>query len=247
MEIAGYVRRIAQDRTIRLVAAARLRDPVLRALVDEADLAALEEIERATSGRLRAQATGTERLDRRELVYGVAHAHFINAAFAYFMPRSLNRFNGPGRGAWYAALALDTSVAAVAFHMERELANVGDFTATVDYAELYASFIGDFVDLREAKPRPHFLDPDPAKSYAAGNAFADAVRGAGHYGIVYPSARHAGGRRLVALVPHAVQSVAKGEVVRLTWTGSPGPSVSELMAPRSDNAAAPRKETGLTE
>jgi RES domain-containing protein len=228
VQIAAYVRRIAQDRTIRLVATARLRDPVLRKLVDEADVAALEEIEGATSGRLRAQATGAERLDRRELVYGVAHAHFINAAFAYFMPRTLNRFSGPGRGAWYAALALDTCVAEVAFHMERELANVADFNAIVDYAELYASFIGDFVDLREARPRPDFLDPDPGKSYAAGNIFADAVRSAGHYGIVYPSARHRGGTCLVALVPHAVQSVAQGAVVRLVWTGKPGPRVSQL-------------------
>jgi RES domain-containing protein len=228
LDIDPYVRRIAQDRTIRLVATARLRDPVLLQLVAEADLAALEEIEGATSGRLRAQATGAERLDRRELVYGVAHAHFINAAFAYFMPRSLNRFNGPGRGAWYAALARDTCVAEVAFHMERELANVADFNATVDYAELYAGFIGDFVDLRDARPRPEFLDSDPGKSYAAGNAFADAVRTAGHYGIVYPSMRHAGGTCLVALVPHAVQSVAKGAVVRLVWTGTPGPRVSQL-------------------
>src|SRR5262249_48696272 len=152
----------------------------------------------------------------------------INAAFAYFMPRSLNRFNGPGRGAWYAALARATCVAEVAFHMERELANVADFNATVDYAELYASFIGDFVDLREAKPRPDCLDPDPGKSYAAGNAFADAVRSAGHYGIVYPSARHARGTCLVVLVPHAVQSVRQGAVVRLAWTGRPGPRVSQL-------------------
>jgi RES domain-containing protein len=228
LEIAGYVRRIAQDRTIRLVATARLRDPVLRKLVEEADLATLEELEAVTSGSLRAQATGAERLDRRELVYGVAHAHLINAAFAYFMPRSLNRFNGPGRGAWYAALALDTCVAEVAFHMERELTNIGDFNATVDYAELFASFIGDFVDLREATPRPDFLDPDPDKGYAVGNAFADAVRAAGHYGILYPSARHAGGTCLVALVPHAVQAVAQGGVVRLTWTGSPGPRVAQL-------------------
>lgn len=226
--LATYVRRIAQDRTIRLVATARLRDPVLRKLVAEADLAALAEIEGATSARLRAQAAGAERLDRRELVYGVAHAHFINAAFAYFMPRSRNRFNGPGRGAWYAALALDTCVAEVAFHMERELANIADFNATVDYAELYAGFIGDFVDLRDAAPRPEFLDPDPGKSYAAGNAFADAVRTGGHYGIVYPSARHIGGTCLVALVPHAVQAVRQGGVIRLHWTGRPGPRVSEL-------------------
>ena len=228
MDIAAYVRRIAQDRTIRLVATARLRDPVLRRLVDDADLAVLEEIEGATSGRLRAQATGAERLDRRELIYGVAHAHFINAAFAYFMPRTLNRFSGPGRGAWYAALALDTCVAEVAFHMERELANIADFNAIVDYAELYASFIGEYVDLRDATPLPELLDPDPGKSYPAENAFADTVRGAGHYGIVYPSARHTGGTCLVALVPHAVQSVAQGAVVRLVWSGKPGPRVSQL-------------------
>jgi RES domain-containing protein len=228
LDFAVHARRVTYDRTIRLVATARLRDPVLLKLVEEADLAALAEIEGATSARLRAQAAGAERLDRRELVFGVAHANFINAAFAYFMPRVLNRFNGPGRGAWYAALALDTCVAEVAFHMERELANIADFNAIVDYAELYASFIGDFVDLRDAKPRPDFLDPDPNKSYAAGNAFADAVRAAGHYGIVYPSARQTGGTCLVALVPHAVQSVRQGGVVRLRWTGRPGPRVSQV-------------------
>ena len=126
------------------------------------------------------------------------------------------------------ALAHETSVAEVAFHMERELANVADFNATVDYAELFASFIGDFVDLRAARPRPEFLDPDPGKAYPAGNAFADAVRAASHYGIVYPSARHAGGTCLVALVPHAVQSVTKGSIVRLRWSGRPGPRVSQV-------------------
>jgi RES domain-containing protein len=228
LDAATYVRRITEDRTIRLVATARLRDPILLKLVGADDLGALEEIESATSGRLRAQQAGAERLDRRELVHGLAHAHFINAAFAYFMPRTLNRFNGPGRGAWYAAIARETSVAEVAFHMERELANIADFNAIVDYAELLASFIGDFVDLRAAKSRPEFLDSDPVKSYPAGNVFADAVRAAGHYGIVYPSMRHAGGTCLVALVPHAVQSVTQGAVVRLTWSGRPGPRVSEI-------------------
>jgi hypothetical protein len=230
LDIATHVRRIAQDRTIRLVATARLREPVLLKLVEKDDLAALEEIDGATSGRLRAQASGADRLDSRELVYGIPHAHFINAAFAYWLPRSLNRFNGPGRGAWYAALVLDTCVAEVSYHMERELANVADFNAIVDYAELYASFIGDFVDLRHARPTPEFLDPNPQKSYAAGNRFADAVRAAGHYGIVYPSLRRSGGTCFVALVPHAVQSVTQGRAIRLAWTGSPGPVVSEIGA-----------------
>lgn len=226
MEIASLVRHIAQDRTIRLVATARLRDPVLLKLVAREDLDALAEIEGATSGRLRAQESGSDRLDPRELVFGIPHAHLINAAFAYWLPRGLNRFNGPGRGAWYAALKLETSIAEVSFHLERELANVGDFNATVDYAEMLASFVGDFADVRRLAPKPDFLQADPAAAYGAGNRFADAVRAAGLYGIVYPSARHPAGTCLVALLPHAVQSVAQGGVVRLTWTGTPGARVT---------------------
>jgi RES domain-containing protein len=225
MDIGPLVAHIVRDRTVRLVATARLRDPVLLKLVRDEDLEALAEIEGATSGRLRAEHVGADRLDRRELVFGVPHARFINAAFSYWTPRALNRFNGPGRGAWYAALTWETCAREVAFHMERELANVNDFHATVDYAEVFASFIGDFVDVCRVTPRPAFMDPNPDKSYSIGNQFADAVRAAGHYGIVYPSLRHPGGTCLVALVPHAVQSVAQGRVIRMRWTGTPGPDV----------------------
>ena len=228
MDIGALVAHIVRDRTVRLIATARLRDPVLLKLVGDKDLEALAEIEGATSGRLRAEHVGADRLDRRELVFGIPHANFINAAFSYWTPRALNRFNGPGRGAWYAALTRETCTHEVAFHMERELANVSDFHATVDYAEVFASFIGDFVDVCRVTPRPDFMDPNPDKSYSIGNQFADTVRAAGHYGIVYPSLRHPDGTCLVALVPHAVQSVAQGRVIRMRWTGTPGPDISTL-------------------
>ena len=82
MDLASLVTHIAEDRTVRLVSTARLRDPVLLKLVPGADLDALAEIEGATSARLRTQETGADRLDRRELVFGLPHAHFINAAFS---------------------------------------------------------------------------------------------------------------------------------------------------------------------
>jgi RES domain-containing protein len=230
MDIGALVAHIVRDRTVRLVATARLRDPVLLKLVGDEDLEALAEIEGATSGRLRAEHVGADRLDRRELVFGIPHAKFINAAFSYWTPRALSRFNGPGRGAWYAALTQETCMHEVAFHMERELANVRDFHATVDYAEVFASFIGDFVDVCHVTPRPDFMDPNPDMGYSIGNRFADAVRAAGHYGIVYPSLRHPGGTCLVALVPHAVQSVAQGRVIRMRWTGTPGPDISAVRA-----------------
>ena len=198
--IQGFpVATIALARTVRLVSTARLRDPVLLKLVDAAFFDDLAEIEGATSGRLVAQSYGAEGIAGPEFVSGMPHAAFINAAFAYFRPRELNRFNGPGRGAWYAALQVETCLAEVIFHISRELARVNDFNATVDYAELFASFAGDFVDLRDAKPLPLCLHPDTAIGYPAGNTLANDTRRAGINGIVYPSVRHTSGTNLVAL------------------------------------------------
>lgn len=165
---------LAIGRAVRLVTTARLRDPVLQKLVTPDFADDLAEIEGATSGRLREEKASADAYPR-----GRPQAAFVNAAFAYFRPREMNRFNGPGRGAWYAALELETSVAEVAHHLRRELAWVGDFNATVDYAEMWASFAGAFVDLRGFDPRPRCLDPDPALGYPAGNALAAEAMSAG--------------------------------------------------------------------
>jgi len=227
-ETSFKVERVAIERTVRLVASARLRDPVLLQLVQASQLADLAEIEGATSGRLMHKARGGERLGADELVAGLPHAAFVNAAFTYWRPRELNRFNAPGRGAWYAALDTDTCVAEVSFHMIRELERVNDLRATVEYAEMFASFAGDFADLRELRPKPDCLHPDPAIGYPAGNRLADTARGRGLNGVVYPSVRHPVGTCLVALWPAVVQSVTQGSVLRLVWSGSRTPTVSHL-------------------
>jgi hypothetical protein len=219
--------RDAFPRTVRLVSSARLRDSVLRALVDDGDLEALAEIEGATSARLQAEHRGSGTIDMRELVHGVPYAGFINAAFAYSKPRELNRFNGPGRGAWYAALEAVTCLAEVGFHMTEFLARTGTFSATVEYAEMNASLAGEYVDLR-GRPDHKCLDPDPEVGYPIGNAVADAARARGLNGIVYPSVRHSGGTCFAALWPHAVQSVAPGDLYRLTWDGAREPHVARI-------------------
>ena len=222
------VERLAEPRTIRLISTARLRDPVLLPLAPAEHLAALAEIEGATSARLLAQENRVAALPAAQLVHGVPAANIVNAAFAYARPRGLNRFNGPERGAWYAALARETCIAEVAFHMTRELENVGDFNATVDFGELFASFAGEFADLRDLQEQPLCLDPDPARGYGAGNALALEIMANGHNGVIYPSLRHAGGICLAALWPHAVQSVAQGDVIRLRWAGSRQPVVEAI-------------------
>jgi RES domain-containing protein len=218
--------RDAFPRTVRLVSSARIRDPVLLTLVDQNELNDLAEIEGATSTRLRAQDSGMDSLNANEFVYGVPHAHFINAAFAYAKPKELNRFNGPGRGAWYAALDVQTCLEEVAFHMSEFLERAGSFDAVVEYAEMFASMAGEFLDLRGVDHAS--LGPDTTVSYMQGNALADAARARGLNGIIYPSVRHPGGTCLAALRPHAVQSVAPGDLYRLTWDGSKTPKIEKV-------------------
>ena len=220
--------REAFARTVRLVSTARLRDSVLKGLVDEEDLAALYEIEGATSTRLVAQDRGLESVTANEFVFNVPHAKFVNASFAYAKPKELNRFNGPGRGAWYAALDVETCLSEVVHHMTEVLARAGDYHAVVEYAEMFASLAGEYVDLRGVPPDHPCLDPDPAISYPRGNALADAARAKGLNGIIYPSVRHAGGVCFAALWPHAVQSVAPGDVHRVKWSGSRKPTITRV-------------------
>jgi RES domain-containing protein len=228
-EIDGIpIIRDAFARTVRLVTTARLRDSVLKALVDSKDeLSELEEIEAATSTRLIAQDHGTAGIPADQLIHGVPHAAFINASFAYAKPMELNRFNGPSRGAWYAALDASTCLMEVGFHMTQFLERVGDYHTVVEYAELHASLAGEYLDLRGMRDHPS-LNPDPATGYPAGNALAQAALARGINGIIYPSVRHPGGTCFAVLWPHAVQSVAQGSVFRLTWSGAAKPAIEQI-------------------
>lgn len=211
--------------TVRLVTTARLRAAVLAPLVDdEVELELLAEIEGATSSRLLAQEKGISGLAANELVYDVPHAHFINASFAYAKPQQPNRFNGADRGAWYAALDVKTCLYEVGYHLSNALADAGDYHAIVEYAEMFCSLAGAFLDLRQRPDHPS-LDPEKARAYPIGNALADSARAEGLNGIIYPSARHTGGTCIVALRPAAVQSVRQGAIYRMVWTGDPTPMI----------------------
>jgi hypothetical protein len=106
------------------------------------------------------------------------------------------------------------------------LGRTGEHRAVVEYSEMFASMAGEFVDLRGADPNLPCLNPEKAIGYPAGNALADAARAQGLNGIIYPSVRHLGGTCIVALWPHAVQSVAQGDIYRAVWDGTPTPQIA---------------------
>lgn len=221
-----------QSDTIRLISTAYIDEPAMTPLADDDDeLSFLEEIEGLTSAR---QASGiplpsglhpTELLTERD-GYGSSYA---NAAFCYTRA-SGNRFNGPERGAWYAAWgegAADTALAEVSWHLTRELEATGIFDNVTRYRELIAGFVSRFHDLR-GHEGIEALAADPAIAYPAGQALAKAILQDDGNGVLYPSARQSGGICLAAFRPRLVQNVRQGNTWELNWNSKSSPEIAMI-------------------
>jgi RES domain len=221
---------LAQRDTVRLISTGRLKEPVLLPLAaTQGALDDLADLESVTNGRLQAQESGLRDLDPRELVFGRPGHTFINAAFTHTRLGG-NRFSDDNRGAWYCAFDVETSLSEVSYHLTRELEAIGHFENVTDYAELIADFFGPFHDLRAAnQAKAPVLQPDSAIAYPAGQALARRLRTElSSNGMIYPSARHAGGTCLVAFRPDLVLNLRQGGVWRLEWQGSPTPTRTHL-------------------
>jgi len=218
---------IAQQNTVRVIPTGRLKESALLPLApNHGALTDLESLEMLTNARVRAQQNGTPSLVPQELVYARPNHTLVNAAFTHRRTGG-NRFNDETRGAWYCAFEVETSLQEVAYHLTRELANVGRFDNVTDYAELFADFIGPFHDLRGVEPKPACLEEDPAVGYPAGQALAREILASNGNGIIYPSVRRPGGTCLVALRPDLVQNVRQGAVWRMEWQGAPEPTITK--------------------
>ncbi len=208
------ISRIAEPLTVRLISPKRLSS--LTCVQNPHEVEQLQEIENLTKNKTRFPRNT-----------GLPYSELINTSFATGRPSGLNRFNGRERGAWYAALTTDTCLSEVIFHTVRELEKVNDFHATREFIELFASFAGNFVDLRNEQSLPECLQPDPKIGYPAGNRLAAEIIEAGYNGVIYPSVRDQGGTCLAALQPQAVQSVETGESFTVVWSGSSLPAIQK--------------------
>ncbi len=215
---------LRQFDTCRLIPSrfADMEDSVLAPLADdEAVLADLFDLDNATNERLRAESGLLPGIGMDELVFGVPNFRIINAAFTYARPEG-SRFNDGERGAWYCAFEAETALAEVSFHKTVEYQEIGRFDDSVTYQALLADFSASFHDLRGIAAYAGCLDP---QSYIASQALAARLLDQGSMGIIYPSVRRPAGTNLACFRPALVGNVRKGQVYRLTWAGSPVPTV----------------------
>jgi hypothetical protein len=182
----------------------------------------LFDLDQATNDRLWGENGLLPGIGSHELTFGVANHRVINAAFTHAHPLG-SRFNGPDRGAWYAAWALETAQAEVAFHKATEYAEIGRFEDSVTYDDYLADFSGDFHDIRNCPDFAYALDPG---SYVASQRLASSLLEAGASGIVYPSVRRPGGTCIGCFRPALVGHVRKDRRYRFAWEGDSVPKIT---------------------
>jgi RES domain-containing protein len=185
-------------------------------------LQAIFDLDSATNDRLLAEHERLPGIGVEELVFGVPRASVINAAFCHAHPLG-SRFNGPDRGAWYAAFEVAAAQAEVGFHKTVQLAEVGRFEDTVTYDDYLADVSASFHDLRSSRGFRACLAPD---SYVASQELAARLLEREALGVVYPSVRHQGGTCLACFRPALVANVRRGRTYRFTWSGRPEPVIT---------------------
>ena len=195
---------------------------MLAGLADgDAELADIFDLDHATNDRLLGENQRLPGIGMHELLFGLPYHRIVNAAFTHPHPLG-SRFNGPDRGAWYAAFDGRTARAEVTFHKAVQLAEVGRFQDQVTYDDYRADFSADLHDLRDAKGFEGCLNPD---SYVQSQALAERLLAAGSLGVVYGSVRRHGGTCLACFRPALVMNVRRGASFRFRWSGSPRPEI----------------------
>ena len=204
---------LRQDNTHRLIPTKHSDQSVLERLTDRPDdLADLFDLEGATNDRLLGEANLLPGISVHELLYGIAYAPIVNAAFCHAHP-SGSRFNGPERGAWYAAFDLVTARVEVTHHKRQELLEISwSEPETFTFDDYLADFRGEFHDIRADPAHANCLDPN---TYASSQQLAASLLATGSAGIVYPSVRRAKGTCIACFRPALVTNVRKGDSVRI--------------------------------
>jgi RES domain-containing protein len=211
--------------TCRLVPSLYPSRGILDAVASPEDLPLVLELESWSNDRISAELGILYRLPPEEWVVGRPMASVIMAAFCHPRPTG-GRFNGPERGAWYAADSLAAAHAEVIYHRTAELAEIGVFETRVQMRLYRADFDAMFHDVRASVPEnvPYH---DPV-SYASSQALARQLLGEGSNGVIYRSVRHPGSQCLACFRPGLVANVRSGAHFEYRWQGARTPMITRL-------------------
>ncbi|MES1258261.1 MAG: RES family NAD+ phosphorylase [Acidobacteriota bacterium] len=220
MELETPLTRVRWKDTCRLIPSRYPSTGILDRVARPRDLPLIFELESWTNDRISNELGLLHRIPREEWISG-PQATVVMAAYCHPRPDG-GRFNGPERGAWYAARKLATAHAEIAYHRTRELAEIGVFETRVQMRLYLSDLSASFHDMRmDGRVR----DPN---SYTESQELARNLFEAGSNGIVYRSVRHAGGECIACFRPRLVSNVRPDAHFEYRWEGTPTPVVRQL-------------------
>ena len=163
--------RIRWKNTCRLIPSRYPTRGILDEVASPEDLPSIFELESWTNDRISAELGVLHKIPQTEWVTG-PQATVIMAAFCH--PRAEGgRFNGPERGAWYAARSLATAHAEVIYHRSRELAEIGVFNTRMEMRLYLSDFNSHFHDVRDVPQDPDSYKASQKLAADHGRQYAD--------------------------------------------------------------------------
>lgn len=182
-------------------------------IADPADLDAVFAIEALTNPRLREEAGALKLVPRDRRISGPGSTP-VMAAFTHLNPEG-SRFSDGSWGVFYAAHSVATAVEETVYHRQRFLAATAEPSCDIPMRCYRTGIAGRLHDLRGGWPQVQ--SPD---SYIASQALAQQLRNReGSNGIVYDSARHAGGECVAVFYPDLVAPCVQSEHLIYRWDG----------------------------
>jgi hypothetical protein len=191
------------------------------------DLEHIVELENWTNDRLSSELGIIMTIPATEWVVGQPHATAVMAAYCHPHPTG-GRFNDNTRGAWYAALSVETAIQETVFHRTKEFEEIGVFDERVEMRQYLADFDANFHDVRATPDYDALHNPD---SYIDGQKLAAILLAAGANGMHYRSVRHLGGECVACFRPRLVLNVRPAAHYEYQWEGHPTPRVTKLNTP----------------
>ena len=206
------LKRVRWSRAYRIVPSRFPPVGVYDRIADPADIDALFAVEALTNPRLREEADALKLVPRARRISGPG-ATPVMAAFTHLNPEG-SRFSDGTWGVFYAAHSLATAVEETVYHREQFLATTGEPPCEMQMRCYRTSLDCKLHDLRGGWAAAQ--DPD---SYVASTALAHELRDAGSSGVVFHSARRAGGECIAAFFPDVVAPCVQAHHLVYRWDG----------------------------
>ena len=183
-------------------------------LVAPDELEVLYALESMTNDRIQAEAGNLHLVPKDEWVTGPG-ATIVMAAFTHTGRES--RFSAGSYGVYYAGRDIDTAIAETVFHAERRLRDTDEPAIELDMRCHIGAVAAPLEDIR-GRRYAHLRDPDIG-TWPACQRFGASRRAAGAQGLLYRSARRAGGECIAAFRPRAVSRPRPARLLRYCWNG----------------------------